>query len=249
MMPLPIEGDALLLLGLLSGFTAFLTAGLGIGGGVLLLMGLTWFVPIAAVIPLHGVAQIGANAGRTWLQRGQVQRAVLLPFLIGALIGTALGGQVVMTLDEDTLSAVLGLFVLLAVWARWPAAWPSASEAVQRRLFWSGSVGISVLSMGVGATGPLVAALLRRQLASKEALVATFSACMTVQHGLKVLMFAGLGFAFGPWLPVLAVMLATGWVGTWWGNRWLIRRSDGRFQRGMDWLLTALALHLLLQAL
>ncbi|MEM6762274.1 MAG: hypothetical protein AAF615_05310, partial [Pseudomonadota bacterium] len=45
--------------------TSAVTALLGIGGGVLILIAMTFVIPIEALIAIHGAVQLGSNAGRT----------------------------------------------------------------------------------------------------------------------------------------------------------------------------------------
>ena len=44
--------------------TSFITAAFGIGGGVVLLAFLALVLPPVALIPVHGVVQLGSNGGR-----------------------------------------------------------------------------------------------------------------------------------------------------------------------------------------
>ncbi len=222
-------------------FTSALTAGLGIGGGVLLLGIMAFLVPAAALVPLHGVVQIGSNAGRTWLMRRHVHAGIVLPFATGALAGAFAGGSLALQLPPALLNLALGLFILYAVWGRWPA--------MRRTGVWLGGILISFLSMFVGATGPLVAAVMKTQALDRQRHMATFSACMTLQHGLKIAAFGFFGFRFGPWLPLLLTMVAAGFIGTWLGERWLAGRADEGFHKVLNWLLTAMALQLLWQGL
>ena len=48
----------------LAGLTSFITAFIGIGGGAILLAGLSLLIPTAAIIPVHGLVQLGSNANR-----------------------------------------------------------------------------------------------------------------------------------------------------------------------------------------
>ena len=79
--------------------------------------------------------------------------------------------------------------------------------------------------------------------------MATRAACMSVQHGFKVAAFTALGFAFVPWLPLLALMIALGLLGTMVGRRLLDRLPDASFARAFRLVLTLLALNLLWGAL
>ena len=70
------------------------------------------------------------------------------------------------------------------------------------------------LTMFVGGTGPFVAAFISPDRFGKEETVASHASCMTMQHGLKVIVFGLFGFAFGPWLPLLASAGLVGLVAT-----------------------------------
>lgn len=52
--------------------TSAMTAALGIGGGVLLLAIMSMLLPAAAIIPLHGLVQLGSNANRAAFTACQV---------------------------------------------------------------------------------------------------------------------------------------------------------------------------------
>lgn len=47
-----------------STITSMITASLGAGGGVLLLVLMASWMPPAAIIPVHGMIQLGSNVGR-----------------------------------------------------------------------------------------------------------------------------------------------------------------------------------------
>jgi uncharacterized membrane protein YfcA len=71
---------------------------------------------------------------------------------------------------------------------------------------------------------------------------------MCIQHGLKVVAFGWLGFNFGDWLPLMAAMIAAGFLGTWMGTRLLERMPEEVFKAVLNWLLTVLSLDLLRRA-
>jgi uncharacterized membrane protein YfcA len=230
---------ALLLVGI-SFFTSMLTGALGLGGGIMMLAVIAAFLPPTVVIPVHGVVQIGSNLGRAALMRGHIARDLLLPFAVGTAIGAPLGALVVTHLPTDLLRLILGLFVLWSVWA------PKLRVArVPPRAFLAVGAVTSFVTMFLGATGPFIAAFLSPERLGRHGTVATHAACMTAQHGLKVAAFTALGFAFLPWLPLLAVMIALGFLGTVVGRRFLDRLPEASFARGFRLVLTLLALKLL----
>ena len=74
-------------------FTSAFTAAMGVGGGLALLAVMSAVLPASAVIPLHGVGQLGSNASRFILQRPHVVWPIALWFAGGSIIGASLGGR------------------------------------------------------------------------------------------------------------------------------------------------------------
>lgn len=188
--------------------------------------------------------QIGSNAGRALVLWRHVERRRVSGFAVGSLVGVAAGAGVFVQLPAALLRGVLALFVLWSCWGRGPR--PTRAKP---RVFPLVGAVTSFLTMFVGASGAFVAAFLDPQRLGRHGVVATHAACMTVQHGLKVLAFALLGFPFLPWLPFTAAMIACGFAGTLLGRRVLDRISDRRFSLAFRLLLAVLALRLLWQAL
>ena len=72
---------------------------------MLALMGL--FVPVAALIPVHGSVQLGSNTGRAWHQRANVRLDITVPFIIGSVVGAIVGAFLVVQLPDALLKLVL----------------------------------------------------------------------------------------------------------------------------------------------
>ncbi|MEM7426319.1 MAG: sulfite exporter TauE/SafE family protein [Pseudomonadota bacterium] len=96
----------------LSAVTSFITASVGIGGGVILLAVMAVALPGAAIIPVHGAVQIGSNAGRTAVMLSSVNWRIVAPFLAGSLIGAGLGGLTVVQLPAELIKLGLAAFIL-----------------------------------------------------------------------------------------------------------------------------------------
>jgi uncharacterized membrane protein YfcA len=103
--------------------------------------------------------------------------------------------------------------------------------------------------MFVGATGPLVSSFLSPKKLGRERMVATLAACMTIQHGLKGVAFGVIGFHFQPWIPIIAVIIASGFLGTLLGRRILKGLPEKLFSRLFRVVLTLLAVRLLYLAM
>lgn len=234
-----------LLLIIASFFTSALTAAFGVGGGVAMLALLGLFIPVAALIPVHGAVQLGSNTGRAWHQRANIRFSIAAPFILGSLIGAAVGAYFVVQLPDALLKLVLGVFVIAVTWTKIPGAarLGHAGLAV-------GSAVLALATMFVGATGPLLSAFFAQIIPDdRKALVATHAAGMTVQHALKVIVFAVAGFAFWRWLPFIALMIASGYLGTIYGSRLLEKMPEETFRRWFRIGLTLLALDLIRRGL
>jgi uncharacterized membrane protein YfcA len=232
----PIAGSGLLAASFLG---SFITVALGIGGGVLVLATMATFMPPAALIPVHGVVQLGSNVFRALLLRGHVHWPPILAFALGSLAGVAIGGAIAIDLPPGAVLIGVGAFVIFSVLAR-PPAWLA-------RHGWLTGIASSFLTMFFGATGPFVATYVKSLDLERQVHVATHATFMTLQHGLKILVFGMLGFAFGPWLPFMAAMIGTGFLGTLAGRHVLIRMSDKVFRRALDAVLILISLRLIWQ--
>ena len=197
-------------------------------------------LPPLTVIPVHGVVQFGANAGRAYVMRAHTDYRFFWFFLIGTLVGITVATQIVVSLPQVALQTVLACFILYAVWGPKPG---------KQKVSAAGFIGVgavtSFATMFVGATGPLLAAFLPPDQYGKMATVATHSACMMVQHGLKVVAFTIVGFAFMEWMPLIAAMIATGFLGTTTGKKVLEWMPERAFVIGFKTVLTLLAARLL----
>lgn len=225
--------------------TSLVSAWLGVGGGVLLLAALVTLYPPSVVIPLHGMVQLFSNGFRACLLWRYVQWKLVLAFAVGAFAGSLLGLPLLVTLEQLWLELMLASFMLYLVWG------PSlpAVPVVNRLVVVIGGLTTSFASLFIGASGPLVFAFIQRVKMTKEALVATHATAMLVQHGVKVLVFGFVGFAFHDYLILLLAMVAAGFIGTYVGKRLLLSLSESLFRQAYKVTITILAFRLLYSAL
>lgn len=78
--------------------------------------------------------------------------------------------------------------------------------------------------------------------------VSTHSVVMTIQHGLKIVSFAVLGFAFGPYVPLLVGLVLCSFIGSYAGKLALNRLPERLFRIALKTTLTILSLQLLYTA-
>ena len=245
LLPSGIEPWVAALLFVASFFTSAITAAFGIGGGIAMLALMGLFVPVASLIPVHGAVQLGSNSGRAWHQRAFVRLDVAKPFIVGSVVGAILGVFLVVQLPDALLKLILGGFILVLTWAKIPGI-----DRLSKAGLAVASIVLALLSMLVGATGPLIAVLLARFLQNdRKALIATSAVAMTTQHLLKIVVFGLAGFAFWEWVPLVAAMILSGFLGTVYGTSLLERMPEETFRKWFRIGITMLALDLLRRGL
>ncbi len=216
---------------------SFITAAFGIGGGVVFLGVCAILLPPLAIIPVHGVVQLGSNSVRSLMFIRYLVWSALPAFVAGSLIGVAIGGSIVVALPGWLVQSVVGFFILFVVFARpprWLSRWPIITGLIS-----------SFLTMFFGATGPFVAGYIKSLDLDRLSHTATHAATMTVQHGLKVAMFGFLGFAYADWAAFIVGLIGVGAFGTWVGKQVLHRMSDRGFHKTLNVILILIALRLI----
>ena len=133
--------------------TSFITAAFGIGGGAIILAVLAVSVPAAALIPIHGVVQLGSNAGRVGLMLKDVVWRPVLPFIGGSVIGAGIGGALAVQIPTAIVQIAVGLFIVFVVLVKLPP--------IAMRYVFAGGLFSSFLTMFFGATGNFIAAMVK----------------------------------------------------------------------------------------
>jgi uncharacterized membrane protein YfcA len=193
--------------------TSLLTAALGIGGGLGLLSVMPAFMPMAAVVPLHGVTQLASNASRFAFDWRHADTRLLPAYASGACLGSAAGYFLIGRLPDLNLSAILGGFILLCTWT-------GLLKKLGRLLtsFFSLALIQTFLSLFVASVGLLSQPVLMEQGLSKNRVIVTHAMQMSVLHGLKIAAFMAAGFPFLRYWQLTAVMIAASAAGTFVGG-------------------------------
>lgn len=221
---------------------SFITASLGVGGGAFLIVVMTDFVPALALIPLHGVVQLGSNGSRAVLTRKYLQPKMVGFFSLGAIIATVAAIFLFNKTGTDFIPPLVALFILWLCWGKLPEI-GLANKPIG---LFAGGLLTTLATMVVGASGPLVSAWLGRSGIDRWTYTSNFSSCMTVQHLLKIAVFSFAGFAFTDWIPLLIGMLLMGYIGTKVGLLVLGKLPEKQFKTLFKWLLTVLAIRILM---
>jgi len=151
--------------------------------------------------------------------------------------------QFVVALPKYLLQIVIAVFILASTWA------PKFQSASTGRIkFFIVGVITTIVTMFVGGTGVLVGAFVAPACQGRHQFVSTHSVVMTIQHGLKIVSFAVLGFAFGPYVPLLVGLVLCSFIGSYAGKLALNRLPEPLFRIALKTTLTILSLQLLYTA-
>lgn len=209
-----------------------------------MLAALAQLLPVKVIIPVHAAIQVGSNTGRALIMRKHVRWDFFSWFCVGSILGAIAGGNVVISLPVELLRGILGAFILFTVWG------PKLSGLISNNLGLAlGGLISTFLTMFVGATGPFVIAMFRALELGRLSLIATSAAALIVQHGFKVVVFALLGFVFAPYIWLIGLMIASGFIGTLIGRNILFKVNEKKFQWWLNVVLSLLAIRLIWAAM
>lgn len=221
-------------------FTSALTASFGLGGGLALLAIMGALMPPAAVIPVHGVAQLGSNTSRLILQWNSVVWPIVLWFMAGSILGAAVGARLYVEIPEWLLKALIGAFVLATVYGPKPKGFSPGGKT-----YFATGAASALLSMFVGATGPIAAAMFGVARLDKLKTIATHAGAMAAQHALKSVAFGFVGFAYADWAAIIVAVIAAGFLGAAAGTRMLNKMPEEKFRKGFRLMLTFFGCYLI----
>jgi uncharacterized protein len=222
--------------------TATISGILGMAGGVTLLGVMTALLPAAVVVPLHGIVQLASNWTRTWAFRKHVRWSIFFAFMIPSAVGIAIAANVWADLELTWFKAWIGAFILAFL------VWRKYKPKLRNPPVWSYAVlglAAGLLTIFVGATGPFLAPFFLRDDFDNEEVIATKAVCQTWLHLLKIPAFLALSFDYGPYITVLAALVAAVIGGTYFGKHLLSRVSKERFAFWFQLVLALLAIYLI----
>ena len=226
-----------LILALITFLTSTITAILGIGGGMMLIAIMPSFLPLNALIPVHGLSQLSSNLSRAIFGYKDVQYEVIPKFLLGSFIGIGLFAGILSFLSLEYVPLFIGAYILLSLWS------VKFNEKIKKyeNYFLAGFFQTG-LSMVVGATGPLTMTLLLKDYKNKDKVVATSAALMSITHILKVFVFTYFGFVFFDYIEIIIAMIIGSIAGSWAGTKLRDKIDAKKFTIILKVLLTALAI-------
>jgi len=219
------------------------------GGGIILVLTLPYFLPVAAVIPIHGATQFASNFSRLILSFPEVIWRYVGQFFIGAIFGSLLVSYFLIQISIEAMPFYVACYLLLSLW------WKPFSKLLSKiENFYLLGVLQTGLGLLVGAPGPMTVTLLYKRLNtglidSKDQVIATASLLMAITNANKVLVFAVIGFHYVDYLSVLLATIAGAVLGSFIGTK--LRKSipTHYFLPMMKALITLIAIHTIIKQL
>jgi len=229
------------ILGLLSFFTSTIAGIVGLGGGMILIAILPSFLPLNALIPVHGLTQMSSNLSRALFGRKDIQYEVIPKFVLGSICGIALFASILYVISLEYVPLFIGIYILLSLWSK------KFNEKIKKyeSYFLAGffQTGLSIV---VGATGPLTMTLLLKDYKDKNKVVATSAILMSITHILKIFVFIFFGFVFSDYIGILFAMIIGSVIGSYTGTKLRDKIDGKRFVFILKVLLSFLAIRVII---
>lgn len=232
------------ILGLIAFFTSTITGIIGLGGGMMLIAILPSFLPLNAIIPVHGLTQLSSNFSRAVFGYKYIQYEVIPKFLIGSFLGIGIFASVLSFISLKYVPLFIGAYILLSLWSQ------KFNEKIKKyeSYFLAGffQTGLSIV---VGATGPLTMTLLLKDYEDKDKVVVTSAALMSITHILKVFVFMYFGFIFFDYIGLIVAMIVGSIIGSYVGTKLRDKINGKKFTMILKILLSILAMKIVVEVL
>ncbi len=233
-----------LILGIITFLTSTIAGVVGIGGGMMLIVILPSFLPLNALIPIHGLTQVSSNLSRAIFGYKDVKVEVIPKFLLGSLLGIGFFMGILSFISLEYVPLFIGIYILLSLWSA------KFNDKIKRyENYYLAGFFQTGLSMVVGATGPLTMTLLLKDYKDKDVVVATGAALMSITHILKVFVFMYFGFVFFDYIGIIVVMIIGAVAGSWAGTQLRDKIDGKKFVIILKVLLSALAINVIIGVL
>ena len=227
-----------------------LSAVSGMGGGIILFALLNIFYPPPVALALHALAQIASNGTRIAVFLRYVKWHLLVPYAIGSTVGIGLASAVFLSLPEQLMQMVIALFLAsYALFNQQVARLPVIAVARHNLSFLPIGLLAGLLSMTLGAVGPVLSPFIKENIAHKESFIATKALLQIwVQCCKSVVLLTVFAFSVGDYAVELGLMIAALLSGTLLGKHWLKHINELWFDKLLRAALLLVAISMLLEA-
>lgn len=233
---------AALLTSLVSGVT-------GMAGGVMLLSLMTFAtLPLAVIVPVHGIVQLSSNSFRLYSlnPRTSVHWPTMKYFAFGSIIGGLASYFLVQEITDPRWFLLMVCALLLYVVFK-----PKRLPDIKLKGGGFFLLGMFTATIGplIGTIGPFLAPFFVRDDFSKETIVASKACAQAIIHLLKLPVFLALSFPYHQYLVHLIAMTIAAYIGNEIGVRILQRIDRQLFMRLVKLSMLLISLRLIYRVL
>ena len=235
--------------------TSIISAIIGMGGGVTLLGIMAIVIPEGyMVVALHGIIQLVSNITRTTIYREHVYQPILKKFFIGIVPGLLCAVLIIIGLINyfnlnsaselkiDFLKPLIGIYIIWFLYLK------KERRIQSDKIFLLIGSLSGLVTVFIGAAGPLIAPFFIDRDLTKENIVATKAACQAIGHLGKMpifIYFFGVNYLHH-WSVLLPLVLAV-YFGTKIGKKSLGLLSEQFFKKLFRLVLTIIAIRLIVE--
>ena len=226
--------------------TAFVSGIFGVAGGLILMGGLVYLLPVAQAMMVHGAAQFVSNAARTVLWR----RYLVWPLIARFTVTSALYlGAFWFVRFVPSKTAVLFLLGLSTVALFFVPDWLAPKITQPGVAYLCGVLGTALILVA-GVSGPFLDQFFVRTDLDRRATIATKAAMQSVSHVVKVAYFGSFAESAldEQWLMLLMAVPAVSIAGAAAASRVLERMSDKQFYWWTRRIVLVLGVYYLVEA-
>lgn len=210
--------------------TSFISAALGMGGGMIMMGIFAWMFPVAGAMVIHGVTQLSANSFRGFLLWRHIYWAGIGWYALGMTFSAAVLLSAHIVLEKHQLFLMLGIIPFVNLIPKLP----HFDFAKPKHAVLCGVV-VTFAQLTAGIAGPLLDIFFIHGSLDRFAVVSTKSVTQSAGHIIKIAYYGPLFLAMEESAMVtpqlIAIIMITAVIGTWLGRLVLERLQERHFRK------------------
>jgi len=216
----------------------------GFGAATILTPVASLFMDIKTAVALVAFFHLFGNSSRWYFFRPHVQWRLVLQFGIAGVAASFLGAQVASWLSPASIRVVLGIFLILFAVLEFTGVFSMRVPARLETLLIGGILSGFVAGL-IGTGGAIRSVSLLAFGLPKEAYIGTSAVIALLVDATRLPVYLARGFLPLRWLPLLVVLTAVAFCGSWLGQRLIRQVSPVRFRRFVLLMLCLMGIKLL----
>ena len=207
--------------------TSFLSGVFGVAGGLILMGGLLYLLPVSQAMLIHGVAQFVSNGTRAVVWRKYIAFDVLARFAFTSVLCLGVFALVRFVPSRTLVLFLLGLSTVILYFV--PQRF--APQITQPAVAYGAGIAGTALMLLAGVSGPFLDQLFVRSGLDRRATIATKAAMQCLAHVIKIVYFGALASQGldAQWWGLAAVVPIASIIGSSLAAPILARLTDKQF--------------------